>query len=205
MRRVETLTATGRGSWGGDADVVLKTTSVHWSERFGSAVRVERLYDVEVNFSESRVERRSFPSDVARERFLADSFRSLSLTPVSGPETEVHSAYLRERELAGLSLVRDYIQLLFDGSALSFYVWPVVRREENRHHFGDHRYLDHLHGLIGAPVVAFDVWLDVGICLEFPEATLELPPSRVPPDALEIAMLSNDGCCIEWRTGDVPY
>lgn len=59
---------------------------------------------------------------------------------------------LEGRELAGVTFIRSYLQLLFDGPYLNAYVWPQISKGENHFNQGDLGYRDALCQQIGKTI-----------------------------------------------------
>lgn len=57
-------------------------------------------------------------------------------------------------QLSSVVFVQDYLQLDFDGSRLTYNIWPCVERQGKASRFGDSGYRDELCALIGKRLVS---------------------------------------------------
>lgn len=63
---------------------------------------------------------------------------------------------LVDQELAGVTFIRDYVQLLFDGPTLNLYVWPSITTQEGIFEAMCGNYKNVLCNQIGRKVIKFD-------------------------------------------------
>ena len=80
--------------------------------------------------------------------------------------------HVKNRELAGVSFVRDYVQLLFYGPVLNAYVLPIVTVSGRPFKPGIQGYRDALCGLIGKPVASAEVQAKHRMRFEFVDGSL---------------------------------
>lgn len=60
---------------------------------------------------------------------------------------------LVSNEFAGVTFIRDYLQLLFDGPVLNVYSWPVIKDGESEVKRDEYGFCDTICGFIGAKVI----------------------------------------------------
>lgn len=82
-------------------------------------------------------------------------------------------------ELAGITFIRNYLQLLFDGTYLNAYVWPVVSIDDVKFHLETPGYRDALCQQINKTVIK----------------TVEVPNKK-------IALLFSNNCEMEFSLRD---
>lgn len=71
---------------------------------------------------------------------------------MSQPKTS-ELRHLENRELAGLTFIRDYLQFSFDGPSLTMYLWPLVKNKGEIFTMGRPGYRDALCDQIGKLVI----------------------------------------------------
>lgn len=74
---------------------------------------------------------------------------------------------LEHQELASVTFVRDYIQLNFDGPAISFYTFPAICKDGIKIQQGDPGYRDELCKLTGEKVTAVKEVVDEDLTITF--------------------------------------
>jgi len=98
---------------------------------------------------------------------------------------------LKALELAGITMIRDYLQFLFDGPVFNAYVLPQITIGNNTYKSTDFGYYDVLHSLIGHTVSsAYEDKIEEKIIVRF-ENDMEFSVSlkEQGKDFLEVAML----------------
>lgn len=99
------------------------------------------------------------------------------------------------KELVGESLesvvfVMDYVQLDFNGSRFSAYVWPTVTIGTTQRDFGDQGYRDALCTFITHEVTAAEERAGVGLVIQFALGSIVTNPEPGELTGPEIAMLN---------------
>lgn len=107
-------------------------------------------------------------------------------------------SFLVERELAGITFVRDYMQFLFDGPVLNAYTRPSVTTAKRVLGPSTPGYCDALCGLIGKRVTATHEEPNARIFIEFADgAYIEISLKDEDRVCAEAAMLQT-GSPAEW-------
>lgn len=187
---------------------MLSTLETLWRDKFSPRTISELSYEVEATGVESGVttETRNFASESARNAFLVASFGTSKFEQVDAERFDDAVHYnLDGCELASVTFVRDYVQLGFDGPTLTFILLPRVRDKARVVQPTTPGYRDALCDLIGRRVSSFDLWLDVGIAVDFADRSVELPPNMVPLEAVEAGLLEVEGSMFVWRIGETQY
>jgi hypothetical protein len=207
MQQRQHVTARGTGIWGGQRyDVELTTTTTTWSDSRGD--RTETLVSHELRCS-APAGWRHFGSDAsARDAFIGASFSELDLRNIDPPElrepAQPFDSILGER-LSSVEFVADYVQLRFDSPPLNLYVWPRIHSDGVILRRPDAGYVDALVGLVGHRFVAADELLDLGLVLDFDDATrLAVPLDGTDADGAEAAEFTGDPGGA-WSGGDTPF
>jgi len=100
---------------------------------------------------------------------------------------------LKNRELAGVTFVRDYVQLLFDGPYLNAYVVPIVKTTQKTFTPGAPGYRDALCEQIGERVSDVCVKRGDKLVIGFDDGvTLKVSLKEADRSTLEAAMLQAD-------------
>jgi hypothetical protein len=111
--------------------------------------------------------------------------------------------------LSSVVFVMDYLQLDFNGTRLTCFVWPTVELEgEDPRTFGDPGYRDALCVLITQEVSGSEESAVAGLILSFATGSLRLKPAAEDLVGPEIAMLQMHGEDRQWevwRPGELPF
>jgi hypothetical protein len=118
---------------------------------------------------------------------------------------------LVEEPLSSVVFVMDYVQLDFNGSRFSAYVWPTATIGVTELRFGDEGYRDALCAFISHEVTATEESADVGLAIHFGLGSIVTNPEPGELSGPEIAMLSiydpmNQLTRLDvWRPGEGPF
>jgi hypothetical protein len=113
--------------------------------------------------------------------------------------------------LASVVFVMDYVQLDFNGSRFTGFVWPTVTIGATELHFGDEGYRDALCAFITHEVTSAAESADVGLAIHFALGSIVTNPERGEVRGPEIAMLSIYDPMYDtkrwdvWRPGEGPF
>ncbi|WP_024877109.1 hypothetical protein [Saccharomonospora piscinae] len=91
--------------------------------------------------------------------------------------------------LSAVVFVMDYLQLDFNGSRFTCYVWPVVLTGSSPWHIGDSGYRDALCGLIGDTVESTEENSHAGLVIRFRRGAVAIDPAPEELVGPEIAQL----------------
>ncbi|MBV8191778.1 MAG: hypothetical protein JOY64_35515 [Alphaproteobacteria bacterium] len=83
-------------------------------------------------------------------------------------------SYLENRELSGITFVRDYVQLHFDSAFINAFVWPTITTGDKAFKKQTPGYRDVLCDQIGQHVVAAVAMPDTSISVHFQASVLEI-------------------------------
>ncbi|MGA8222488.1 MAG: hypothetical protein WB780_12605 [Candidatus Acidiferrales bacterium] len=90
-------------------------------------------------------------------------------------------------QLSSVEFVQDYLQLHFDGPALTLFVWPVIVLADQEAHFGEVGYRNVLCARIGRKVIEVSIDEEKAIVIHFDDGvsmTNSLrPEDRTGPEA----------------------
>jgi hypothetical protein len=199
MKSEEMVTERGEGKWGDyQVDFVLSTVTCAWTTRSGEkTIRSPDRFRLTFRLVNGPPDWREFETAAKRETFLKTSIedrRTLATPPpfkVFGKNPPLID--LVGEELAGVSFVRDYVQLVFAETRANFYEWPLVHKKDHFLSMGETGYRDALCSLINQEVRAVDVYLDAGVVVSFSEGELSLPPELIRSSKFpEIVVTRND-------------
>lgn len=113
--------------------------------------------------------------------------------------------------LASVVLVMDCVQLNFNGSRFTGYVWPTVTIGASELRFGDQGYRDALCAFITHEVTSTEESADVGLAIHFALGSIVTNPEPGELGGPEIAMLSiydsmdDTRRLVVWRPGEGPF
>ena len=97
---------------------------------------------------------------------------------------------LMNKKMSSVIFVQDYIQLQFDGSSLTAYVWPTVKSSKNVFERQTPGYRDALCNLIGKVVVQTSELANQALVIKFIDGTmLEISLNESHRTGPEAAML----------------
>lgn len=115
---------------------------------------------------------------------------------------------LRGDRLSSVEFVADYVQLHFDGSSLTCFVWPSVEvGPGDVRTFGDAGYRDALCAFITHEVTGVEESEVAGLTLRFGPGSLVVNPALEELVGPEIAMVQvpGDSRWAVWRPGEPPF
>lgn len=99
-------------------------------------------------------------------------------------------AELAGETLSSVVFVMDYVQLDFDGSRFTCYVWPTISNGAGALAFGDDGYRDALCAFITHRVVSADETEAAGLVIRFDLGSISTNPEKDELTGPEIAMLT---------------
>jgi hypothetical protein len=162
MQQLELITVRGSGLWGGRRyDVELVTSTTTWTDSHGKRSATKQIYGLNCPAPAGD---RDFPDESSRASFIAASFVGLELRDLDPPEVRTSPepfASVLDEQLSSIEFVSDYVQLRFDSSPLSLYVWPRIHCNAARLGRESAGYTDALLALIGRRLIGTDELLDL--------------------------------------------
>ena len=99
-------------------------------------------------------------------------------------------AELVEETLSSVVFVMDYVQLDFNGSRFTAFVWPVATIGNESLNFGDRGYRDAICAFITHEVISTEETAEVGLVINFGLGSIVTNPEPHELTGPEIAMLN---------------
>ena len=95
-------------------------------------------------------------------------------------------------KLSSVTFVLDYLQLDFDGSGFTMFIWPVIISDNEKAVFGEAQYRNRLCALIAKVVARIEYDEDVFLNIIFDEANqIQWSVADRPDDSPEIGIYGN--------------